>query len=101
MLRVVPVDAELVAGGAQLVRVHPLEEEADEEVDGRHRHGEARHRHHAALVVHALCVVVNVLSRSDATAHGATCAAGPWGGAAPAHGGGGGCCGSTVASDQA
>src|SRR6516165_12369354 len=46
-------------------------------------------------------VVVYVLSRSDATAHGATCAAGPWGGAACAHGGGGGCWGRTVASVQA
>ena len=46
------------------------------------------------------CVVANVLRRSDATAHGATCEAGPSGAAAPVHGGGGGCWGSTVASDQ-
>src|SRR3974390_1529386 len=46
-------------------------------------------------------VVVYVLSRSDATAHGATWAAGPWGGAAFAHGGGGGCWGRTVASGPA
>src|SRR3974390_1505689 len=46
-------------------------------------------------------VVVYVLSRSDATAHGATWAAGPWGGAAFAHGGGGGGWGRTVASVQA
>jgi len=42
-----------------------------------------------------------VLSRSDATAQGATWLAGPRGAAALAHGGGGGCWGSTVASDQA
>ncbi len=50
------------------------------------------------------CVALNALSRSDATAHGATCDAGPWGAGAPAHcggGGGGASCGSTVASVQA
>ena len=46
-------------------------------------------------------LVVKVFSRSEATAHGATCDAGPCGGAAPAHGGGGGLAGSTVASVQA
>ena len=50
------------------------------------------------------CVVLYVLRRSDATAHGATCDCRARGAGAPAHGGGGGggaSCGSTVASVQA
>ena len=50
------------------------------------------------------CVALCVLSRSDATAQGATCDGGPTGAGASAHGGGGGGgadCGSTVASVQA
>ncbi len=58
VLRVVEVDAELVAGGAQLGSVRPLEKENHEEVDGRNGHGEAGQGHHAALVVHALCGTV-------------------------------------------
>ena len=51
VLRVVPVHPELVADGAQLVRVDPLHDEVDDVVDGRHHDGDARHGHHRQLAV--------------------------------------------------